>query len=77
MSSSTTTAHLPFRLADAGGSSTDWGEQIIRELLTDSRASTPQRELAERYGISVSSVKRILGRRAWGCARHTLPLGLH
>ena len=36
------------------------GEQIIRELLTDSRAGTPQRELAERYGISVSSVKRIL-----------------
>ena len=61
MSSSTTTAPLPlFRLADAGGSSTDWGEQIIRELLTDSRAGTPQRELAERYGISVSSVKRIL-----------------
>jgi hypothetical protein len=36
------------------------GEQIIRELLTDSRAGTPQRELAERYGISVISVKRIL-----------------
>jgi hypothetical protein len=36
------------------------GEQVIRELLTESRAGTPQRELAERYGISVSSVKRIL-----------------
>ena len=36
------------------------GEQITRELLTDSRSGTPQRELAERYGISVSSVKRIL-----------------
>jgi DNA-binding Lrp family transcriptional regulator len=35
------------------------GEQIIRELLRDSRAGTPQRELAERYGISVSSVKRL------------------
>jgi hypothetical protein len=36
------------------------GEQIIHELLTDSRAGTQQRELAERYDISVSSVKRIL-----------------
>ncbi len=36
------------------------GEQIIRELLSDSHAGTPKRELAERYGISVSSVKRIL-----------------
>ena len=35
------------------------GEQIIRQLLTDSRAGTPQRELAERYGISLSSVKRL------------------
>jgi hypothetical protein len=35
------------------------GEEIIRELLTNSCAGTPQGELAERYGISVSSVKRI------------------
>jgi len=36
------------------------GEQIILELLRDSRAGIPQRELAERYGISVSSVKRFV-----------------
>ena len=47
-------ARRRWRLADR------LGEQTIRELLTDSRAGTPQRELAERYGISVSSVKRIL-----------------
>ena len=47
-------AHRRWRLVDR------LGEQIICELLTDSRAGTPQRELAERYGISVSSVKRIL-----------------
>ena len=35
-------------------------EEVVRELRRDSRAGTPQRELAERYGISVSSVKRIL-----------------
>jgi DNA invertase Pin-like site-specific DNA recombinase len=36
------------------------GEEVVRKLLRDSRTGTPQRELAERYGISVSSVKRIL-----------------
>jgi hypothetical protein len=36
------------------------GEEVARELRRDSRAGTPQRKLAERYGISVSSVKRIL-----------------
>ena len=36
------------------------GEQTIRDLLRDSQAGTPKRELAKRYGISVSSVKRIL-----------------
>jgi hypothetical protein len=41
------------------------GEQIIRELLTDSRAGTPQRELAERYGISVSTTA---AHRYRGCA---------
>jgi hypothetical protein len=61
MSSSTTTSPLPlFRLADDGGSSTDLGEQTIRDLLRDRQAGTPKRELAERYGISVSSVMRIL-----------------
>jgi hypothetical protein len=38
------------------------GEQAIRELLHDSRARATQRDLAQRYGISVSSVKRLLRR---------------
>jgi hypothetical protein len=38
------------------------GEQIIRDLLRDSRAGTTQQRLAERYAISVSSVKRLLRR---------------
>ena len=38
------------------------GEQIIRELLLDSGMGTPQRRLAERYGISLSSVKRLTRR---------------
>lgn len=36
------------------------GEQIIRDLLRDGRAGATQRALAERYGISLSSVKRIV-----------------
>jgi hypothetical protein len=36
------------------------GEQIIRDLLRDSRAGTKQQRLAERYGVSLSSVKRLL-----------------
>jgi DNA-binding GntR family transcriptional regulator len=36
------------------------GEQIIRELLRDSDSGATQRSLAERYGISLSSVKRLL-----------------
>jgi DNA invertase Pin-like site-specific DNA recombinase len=38
------------------------GEQIIRDLLRDRHAGTTHRALAERYGISVSSVKRVLRR---------------
>ena len=38
------------------------GEQIIRDLLRDSRTGTTHRALAERYGISLSSVKRVLRR---------------
>jgi DNA invertase Pin-like site-specific DNA recombinase len=34
-------------------------EQIIRDLLRDRSAGTSQRKLAERYGISVSTVKRL------------------
>jgi hypothetical protein len=36
------------------------GEQIIHDVLRDSREGATQRWLAERYGISVSSVKRLL-----------------
>lgn len=36
------------------------GEQVIRKLLADRRAGATKRELIERYGISRSSVKRIL-----------------
>jgi DNA invertase Pin-like site-specific DNA recombinase len=36
------------------------GEQIIRDLLRDSRTGITQRRLAERYEISTSSVKRLL-----------------
>jgi len=38
------------------------GEQIILELVRSSRTGTTHRALAERYGISVSSVKRVLRR---------------
>jgi DNA invertase Pin-like site-specific DNA recombinase len=38
------------------------GEQVIRELIADGRAGATKRELVERYGISLSSVKRILKR---------------
>jgi hypothetical protein len=39
------------------------GEQTLRELLRDRRSGAMQRVLAKRYGISMSSVKRIL--RSW------------
>jgi hypothetical protein len=35
------------------------GEQTFRALLRDNHAGPPQQELAERYGISLSSVKRL------------------
>jgi hypothetical protein len=38
------------------------GEQIIRDLLRDRRAGTTHRALADRYVISLSSVKRVLRR---------------
>jgi hypothetical protein len=37
----------------------DLSEQIIRDLLRDRRTGTTHRALAERYGISLSSVKRV------------------
>jgi DNA invertase Pin-like site-specific DNA recombinase len=36
------------------------GEQIIRDLLRDGRSGATKRVLAERYGISLSSVKRLV-----------------
>ncbi|HTE64762.1 MAG TPA: hypothetical protein VK736_00690 [Candidatus Binatia bacterium] len=39
------------------------GERIILQLLRDSRTGTTHRGLAERYGISLSSVKRLLRRQ--------------
>jgi hypothetical protein len=39
------------------------GEQIIQELVADSRTGATKRELAERYGVSLSSVKRITRQR--------------
>jgi hypothetical protein len=38
------------------------GEQIILEIVQSSHAGTTHRALAERYGISLSSVKRVLRR---------------
>jgi hypothetical protein len=38
------------------------GEQIIQEMIHDSHSGATQRGLAERYGISASSVKRVLRR---------------
>jgi len=38
------------------------GDRIILELLPDSRTGTTHRALAERHGISMSSVKRVLRR---------------
>jgi hypothetical protein len=36
------------------------GEQTIRELMRDSRLGATRRALAERYNISLSSVKRLV-----------------
>jgi hypothetical protein len=36
------------------------GQQTIHEVARDSRAGITQKELAMRYGISLSSVKRLL-----------------
>jgi transposase len=38
------------------------GEQIILEIVRSSHTGTTHRALAERYGISLSSVKRVLRR---------------
>jgi hypothetical protein len=38
------------------------GEQIIGDLLRDRRSGASKQVLAERYGISLSSVKRLLRR---------------
>ena len=35
------------------------GEQIISQILDDSRAGLSKRKLAQQYGISLSSVKRL------------------
>ena len=42
------------------------GEQAVRDLVRDRQAGAPKQMLAERYGISLSSVKRVL--RRYGCA---------
>jgi hypothetical protein len=42
------------------------GELIIRQLVEDRQGGVATRELVERYGISLSSVKRILRREAVG-----------
>ena len=39
------------------------GEKVITELLADHEAGMTNRKLVERYGISLSSVKRLLGHR--------------
>ena len=49
-------AHRRWRLVDR------LGEQIISDLLRDSGMGTTQLKLAERYGISLSSVKRLTRR---------------
>lgn len=36
------------------------GEETVRELITAQQAGTKLRDLAERYGISESSVKRLV-----------------
>lgn len=46
--------HGAWRLSDR------LGEDVIASILRDSQAGTTQRGLAERYGISLSSVKRLL-----------------
>lgn len=38
------------------------GEQIIHDLLRDGRAGATKPILARRYGVNLSSVKRILKR---------------
>jgi hypothetical protein len=40
------------------------GEQAVRELVEAFHAGTSKWRLAERYGISVSSVKRIIRNRS-------------
>jgi len=38
------------------------GEHVLRNLLRDSGMGTTQQRVAERYGVSVSSVKRLSNR---------------
>lgn len=51
--SATPRATLPWRLVDR------LGDQLITDLLRDGRAGATKLSLAKRYGISLSSVKRI------------------
>jgi DNA invertase Pin-like site-specific DNA recombinase len=59
-------ARHSLRHVNGGDSPTASGEHIIRDLLHDRRTGNTQRILAKRYGISLSSVKRILSN---GCVR--------
>jgi hypothetical protein len=45
------------------------GEQILRDLLKDSGTGATKHALAQRYGISLSSVKRLLRRDQSGSLR--------
>ena len=48
------TAQRQWRLIDR------LGEQLIAELVRDRRQGATKQQLADRYGISLSSVKRLL-----------------
>lgn len=50
----TAKAAVPHRVVDR------LGEEVVQEMIEERQAGAELRELAARYGISVSSVKRIL-----------------
>ncbi len=58
------TGRLPHLLFAVGGSWTESEINSLATFLTDRQSGLTMRTLAERYGISLSRVKRILRREA-------------
>lgn len=44
------------------------GEEMVQRMIEERRAGVEMRELAKRYGVSLSSVKRILRAGTWSAS---------